>query len=50
LRRIEDAIDALANDPGSRDSRKRGFRGGTFGIPVSDREDDWLIIWEYDGT
>jgi hypothetical protein len=48
LRRIEDAIDALADDPGSRDSRKRGFRGGTFGIPVRDREDDWLIIWEYD--
>jgi hypothetical protein len=49
LEHIEDAIDALADDPGGRDSRKRAFRGGTFGISVRDRDDDWLIIWEHDG-
>jgi hypothetical protein len=48
LERIDDAIDALAVDPGSRASRRRAFRGGTFGITVRDRADDWLIIWEYD--
>jgi hypothetical protein len=48
LGRIEDVIDALSEDPGSRGSRRRGFRGGTFGITVRDRDDDWLIIWEPD--
>ena len=24
--------------------------GGLWGIPVRDRADDWLIIWEHDGT
>jgi ParE toxin of type II toxin-antitoxin system, parDE len=48
LERIEDAIDALAADPGSRESRRRAFRGGTFGITVRDPSDDWLIIWESD--
>jgi hypothetical protein len=43
---IEDAIEALGDDPGSRDSRKRAFAGGTFGIPVRDRDEDWLIVWE----
>jgi hypothetical protein len=35
LGRIEDAIDALADDPGSKESRKRAFRGGGFGITPS---------------
>lgn len=48
LGRIEDAIDSLADDPGSKDSRKRAFRGGAFGITVRDRDDEWLIIWEHD--
>jgi hypothetical protein len=43
---IEDAIEALGDDPGSRESRKRAFAGGTFGIPVRYRDEDWLIIWE----
>ena len=38
LGQIEDPIDALSEDPGSRESRKRGFRGGTSGITVRDRE------------
>ncbi len=50
LGRIEDAIDALADDPGGKDSRKRAFRGGGFGITVRSRDDDWLIIWEHDGN
>jgi hypothetical protein len=24
------------------------FTGGLWGIPVRDRADDWLIIWEHD--
>lgn len=43
---IEDAIEALGDDPGSRESRRRAFAGGTFGIPVRDRDEDWLIVWE----
>ena len=46
LGRIEDAIEALGEDPGSRESRKRAFAGGTFGIPVKGRDEDWLIVWE----
>ena len=49
LERIEDAIDALADDPGAKGSRQRAFRGGGFGITVRSRDDDWLIIWEQDG-
>jgi len=46
---LEDALDALAADPGSRENRKRAFPGGMFGITVWGPGDDWLIIWEYDG-
>jgi hypothetical protein len=48
LERIEDALDALAEDPGSRDSRKRAFKGGTFGITIRESDDNWLIVWEHD--
>lgn len=46
---LEDALDALAADPGSKKNRKRAFPGGMFGIAVWNPGDDWLIIWEYDG-
>jgi hypothetical protein len=46
---IEDKLDALAADPGSKENRKRAFPGGMFGITVWDPGDAWLIIWEYDG-
>jgi hypothetical protein len=48
LQRVEDALDALAADPGGRGSRRRAFRGGTFGITVRNPDDDWLIVWEHD--
>lgn len=47
---LEDALDALAADAGSRANRKRAFSGGMFGITVWVPGDAWLIIWEYDGT
>ena len=46
LERLEDALDELAADPGGRSSRRRAFRGGTFGITVRDPDRDWLIVWE----
>ena len=45
---IDDAIDALEADPGSAAVRRRSFSDGLWGIPVRDRTDDWLIIWERD--
>jgi hypothetical protein len=45
---IDDAIDALEADPGSAAVRRRSFGDGLWGIPVRDRTDDWLIIWERD--
>jgi hypothetical protein len=45
---IDDAIDALETDPGTAAVRRRSFSDGLWGIPVRDRTDDWLIIWERD--
>jgi hypothetical protein len=43
---IDDAIDALENDPGSAAVRRGSLSDGLRGIPVRDRTDHWLIIWE----
>jgi hypothetical protein len=48
LEAIDDAIDDLEADPGSAEARRRSFGDGLWGIPVRDRSDDWLIIWEHD--
>ncbi len=47
---IDDAIDALEADPGSAEVRRRSFGDGLWGIPVRDRTDDWLIVWERDAA
>lgn len=47
---IDDAIDQLEADPSSAACRKRSFSGRLWGIPVRDRHDDWLIVWEHDPT
>jgi hypothetical protein len=41
-------VDLLEADPASAACRKRSFSGGLWGIPVRDRHDDWLIVWEHD--
>jgi hypothetical protein len=45
---VDDAIDALEAAPGAATVRRRSFGDGLWGIPVRDRTEDWLIIWEYD--
>jgi len=46
---IDDAVDLLESIPeGPAAARRRSFRDGLWGIPVRDRNDDWLIIWEHD--
>lgn len=45
---IDDSIDVLEDDPAAAAARRRSFGDGLWGIPVRDRSDDWLIIWEYD--
>jgi hypothetical protein len=45
---VDDAIDALEADPGAAPVRRGSFGDGLWGIPVRDRNGDWLIIWEYD--
>ncbi len=45
---IDDALDMLEADPGGAQARRRSFTGGKWGIPVRDRTDDWLIVWEQD--
>jgi hypothetical protein len=45
---IDDALDTLEADPGNVTVRRRSFGDGLWGIPVRDRTEDWLIIWEHD--
>lgn len=45
---IDDAVDLLEADSSSAGCRRRSFGAGLWGIPVRDRHDDWLIIWELD--
>ena len=45
---IDDAVDLLESDPADASARRRSFGDGLWGIPVRDRSDDWLIIWEHD--
>ncbi len=45
---IDDAIDELEADPRSARARRRSFGDGLWGIPVRDRTEDWLIVWERD--
>ncbi|WP_449060878.1 type II toxin-antitoxin system RelE/ParE family toxin [Planomonospora algeriensis] len=45
---IDDALDLLEADPGDGRVRRRSFRDGLWGVPVRDRSEDWLIIWEQD--
>jgi hypothetical protein len=45
---IDDAVDVLEADPGDARACRRAFAGGLWGIPVRDRADDWLLIWEPD--
>lgn len=47
---IDDAVEALESGPGSAQVRRRSFGGGLWGIPVRDRSEDWLMIWEQDST
>ncbi|MCI0688818.1 MAG: hypothetical protein L0Y54_16525 [Sporichthyaceae bacterium] len=44
---IAAALDRLEADPGDAAVRRRSFRDGLWGIPVRDRTEDGLIIWEY---
>jgi len=45
---IDDTLDVLEDDPSTAACRKRSFGGGLWGMPVRDRHDDWLIVWERD--
>ncbi len=45
---VDDALDLLEEDPGDKRCRVRSFSGALWGIPVRDRSDDWLLIWEQD--
>lgn len=45
---IDDAVDLLESSPGDAAARRRSYGDGLWGIPVRDRSDDWLIIWEHD--
>lgn len=45
---IDDAIDRLEDDPGSKLCRQRSFGDGRWGITIRSRADELLIIWEHD--
>lgn len=45
---IDDAVDLLESDPADASARSRSLGDGLRGIPVRDRSDDWLLIWEHD--
>ena len=48
LDRIDAAVDVVESTPGDAAPRRRSYGDGLWGIPVRDRNDDWLIIWEHD--
>jgi hypothetical protein len=45
---VDHALDLLEADPGDKRCRTRAFGERLWGIPVRDRTEDWLIIWEHD--
>ncbi len=43
---IEDALAAIADDPGGRDARLRRFQDPPcFAVPVATPEGDWIVLW-----
>lgn len=44
--RTNDVLDAIEDDPGSRDVRlRRYFSPPVWGVPVHGSGEDWLVIW-----
>jgi len=43
---VEDVIDAITRDPGSRANRARKFQDpACFAVPVATPEGDWIVLW-----
>ena len=46
LDKVEEALEAVADDPGSRDHRLRRFQDPPcFVVPVVTPEGDWVVLW-----
>ena len=47
VQKINDALDLLESDPGSALCRRKRFAlVDLWGMPVIDRGEEWLILWE----
>ncbi|TVR30135.1 MAG: hypothetical protein EA388_14815 [Nitriliruptor sp.] len=43
---VEDALEAIAADPGHRSNRQRRFQDPPcFAVPVTTAEGDWVVLW-----
>ena len=43
---VEQTLDFIARDPGSRKARLRRFRDPpSFAVPVATPEGDWIVLW-----
>ena len=46
LDKVEATLEAIADDPGSRDNRLRRFQDPPcFAVPVATPEGDWIVLW-----
>ena len=44
--RINDVLDAIEDDPGSREVRLRSYTSPpVWGVPVHGSGEDWLVLW-----
>ena len=44
--RINDVLDAIEDDPGSREVRRRRYTSPpAWGVPVHGSGEDWLVLW-----
>ncbi len=48
--RINDVLDAIEDDPGSREVRLRRYSSpSVWGVPAHGSGEDWLVIWSETG-
>lgn len=51
LARVNEVLDILEDDPGDRRVRRRRYQIiDTWGVPVHGDGEDWLVLWDLQGS